>query len=211
MQQPATPPAFYPAQSRRRGVATSTGLIVGIIAILIILGIGYATGFHNVTNSDPLSAVYDIGLLFAFFVTPFLAGLIGTLRSGRISSGTLAGLWAGALVGIGLGVYLFLLYQRNGSPTSSQSLQQAQQAASQQGLNISPQGLQALASPQVALTGVITAAVILFIVFLGLGAFLGVIGALIGKIFARRPRDYEANGPVVRAYTPNTGPEGERR
>ena len=163
---------------RRRGRAFSTAIIFAILAAIVIFGYGVITGFRGNTNMGQL---WGWALLAAFFATPLLAGFVGTLRSGRVGTGTLAGLWDGFFVGIWLSAYVLISYFLTTSNSSSfnAAIQQANARLAQQGVHMTfTQGG--------ILTFLIIADVILIILFLGIGAVLGVIGALIGKIFAPR-------------------------
>lgn len=140
--------------------------------------------------------------------TPLLAGLVGTLRSGHLGTGTLSGLWSGFLVGLCLAIYIIILYLTN-APTqvSPESARQAQNVLAQQGIQISMQSIQANAMRQVGLTGLVIADVILVLLWLGIGAVLGVIGGAIGKIFVRQPRDYVVPAAAAAPHYDETPPQ----
>src|SRR5262249_55046261 len=92
---------------RRRGMAFSTGFIFALIAAIVIFGFGALTGFRTGAAMDPL---WGWAWVFALFATPLLAGFVGTLRSSRIGSGTLAGFWDGLFVGIWIVAYIMIGY-----------------------------------------------------------------------------------------------------
>lgn len=190
MQQTNAPLSFLPVR-RKRGIATTSGLSLAILGAIIIFGIGIISGFHSISGTSKFGQVAVWLILFALFGTPLLAGFVGTLRSGRLGTGTLSGLWNGFLVGLCLAIYIIVLYLTN-APTqvSPESARQAQEALAQQGVQVSLQSIQANATRQVGLTGLVIADVILILLWLGIGAVLGVIGGAIGKIFVHQPRDY---------------------
>lgn len=193
MQQTAVPIA-----RQKRGIALSGGSILGLIGGILILAAGLYSGFHNVSSTSPQASLVTILLLVGLLGTPLLAGLIGALRSGRFGTGVLSGLWDGFLTAIFLDTYIVILYFLN-PPTapSAQSVQQAQSILAQYNINVSSQSIQNMSSPQTTLTAVIFAGLVLLIIWLGVGAFLGVIGAAIGKIFVHHPRDLVVDTPVA--------------
>ena len=162
---------------RRRGVAFSTGIIFAIIAAIVIFGFGALNGFGTSTAANPL---WGWALLFALFATPLLAGFVGALRSSRIGSGTLAGLWDGLFVGLWIAAYILIVYFLAGS-NLDKAIQQVQAQMAQQGTPVTITRDRLLAS-------LIIADVLLVIVFLVIGTLLGLIGALLGKPFAHRQR-----------------------
>src|SRR5215469_16655917 len=162
---------------RRRGVAFGTGIIFAIIAAIIIFGFGALNGFHTNTAANPL---WNWALIFAFFATPLLAGFVGALRSSRIGSGTLAGLWDGLFVGIWIAAYIMIVYFLAGSNLDA-TIKQVQDQMARQGTSVT-------ITRDTILASLIVADVLLVVIFLGIGTLLGLIGALIGKPFAPRRR-----------------------
>ncbi|GCE24074.1 hypothetical protein [Dictyobacter kobayashii] len=175
--------SYYQKHTRReRSGAFPAGFILALIAGLIIFGIGFWTNFHN---SFPNGTLIALVFLFAFFGTPFLAGLIGTLSTSRVDTGIAAGVWNGLFVGIFMGVYIFLLLENNAPiKISPQVIKQVQDQLAQGGIQISVQTLQFGSGYPTSYTGIVITDLLLLLVWLGLGALLGLIGALIGKIFA---------------------------
>jgi hypothetical protein len=207
MQQTNAPSSFLPVR-RKRGIATTSGLSLAILGAIIIFGIGIISGFHSISGTSEFSQVAAWLILFALFGTPLLAGLVGTLRSGHLGTGTLSGLWSGFLVGLCLAIYIIILYLTN-APTqvSPESARQAQNVLAQQGIQISMQSIQANAMRRVSLTGLVIADVILVLLWLGIGAVLGVIGGAIGKIFVRQPRDYVVPAAAAAPHYDETPPQ----
>ena len=166
---------------RRRGVAFSTGIIFALLAAIIIFGFGALTGFRTGAATNPL---WGWAWVFALFATPLLAGLVGTLRSSRVGSGTLAGLWDGLFVGLWIVAYIMIVYYLTASQAGSNldaAIKQVQDQMAQRGASVT-------ITRDTILTSLIIADVLLVIIFLGIGTLLGLIGALIGKAFAPRQR-----------------------
>jgi len=168
---------------RSRGVAFSTGLIFALLAAIVMFAYGF---LYNFPTRPAQSTLWGIAWLGALFATPFLAGFVGTLRSGRIGSGTMAGFWNGLFVGLLAAVYILVVYYLTIShPGGSANLDQVIQQMNQQ---MTQRGLPATVTRDAILTGLIVADVIVLILLLISGVVLGLIGALIGKIFAPNPR-----------------------
>jgi len=166
---------------RRRGVAFSTGIIFALIAAIVIFGFGALNGFSTGTTTNPL---WGWALVLALFATPLLAGFVGALRSSRIGSGTLAGLWDGLFVGLWIAAYIMIVYYLAVSQAGSNldaAIKQVQDQMARQGASFT-------ITRDTILTFLIVADVLLVIIFLGIGTLLGLIGALIGKAFAPRRR-----------------------
>lgn len=178
--------SYYQSYTRReRSRAFPSGFILALIAGLVIFGVGFWTNFqNNIASTTWIELVF----LFAFIGTPFLAGMIGTLSTSRIDTGMAAGTWNGFFVGIFMGVYIFLVLENN-MPTkiAPDIIKQIQGFLAQGGIQITVQTLQISNSAPTSYTGIVLVDLILLIPWLGLGALLGLIGALIGKIFAPRP------------------------
>jgi hypothetical protein len=162
---------------RRRGVAFSTGIIFALIAAIVIFGSGALNGFRTGTLANQL---WGWAWIFALFATPLLAGFVGALRSSRIGSGTLAGLWDGLFVGLWIAAYLVIVYYLAGSNLDA-FIKQLQDQMVQRGTSVT-------IIRDTLLAQLIIADVLLVIIFLGIGTLLGLIGALIGKPFAPRRR-----------------------
>ncbi|GCE08331.1 hypothetical protein [Dictyobacter aurantiacus] len=177
--------SYYQSHTRReRSRAFPSGFILALIAGLIIFGIGFWTNFqNNVTTTTWIGLVF----LVAFIGTPFLAGMIGTLSTSRIDTGMAAGVWNGLFVGIFMGVYQFLVLENN-VPTkvAPDIIKQVQDFLAQGGIQISVQTLQVGNSAPTSYVGIVLVDLVLLVLWLGLGALLGLLGALIGKIFAPR-------------------------
>ncbi|GHO89309.1 hypothetical protein [Dictyobacter formicarum] len=181
--------SYYQSYTRReRSRAFPAGFILALIAGLIIFGIGFWTNFrNNVTYNTWLELV----LLFAFIGTPFLAGLIGTLSTSRIDTGIAAGAWNGFFVGIFMGIYIFLVLENNVPINiSPEMIKQVQDFLAHGGVQISVQTLQIGNSYPTSYTGIMQVDLLLLVPWLGLGAILGLLGALIGKIFAPHPQKH---------------------
>ena len=172
---------------RKSNIALTSGLTLAMIAGLIIFGIGFWTDFHNfpATNMIPGWA-----FLFAIFGTPFLAGLLGTLGSGRVDTGSGAGGWTGFIIGLFLSIYIYIFSLFNPPITvSPQILQQIHDQLAQHGILISLQSVQINIGSQLPITTILLVAAVLIVIWIGLGTLIGTLGALIGKIFSPHPKD----------------------
>jgi len=158
-------------------VAFSTGIIFALIAAIIIFGFGALNGFRTGMTANPL---WGWAWIFALFATPLLAGFVGALRSSRIGSGTLAGLWDGLFVGLWIAAYIMIVYFLAGSNLDA-TIKQIQDQMAQRGASVT-------ITRETILTSLIVADVLLVIIFLAIGTLLGLIGAFIGKAFAPRRR-----------------------
>jgi len=166
---------------RRRGVAFSTGFIFALIAAIVIFGFGVLTSFRTSTTANPL---WGWAWIFALFATPLLAGFVGMLRSSRIGSGTLAGLWDGLFVGLWIAAYIMIVYYLAVSQPGSNldaTIKQVQDQMAQRGASVT-------ITRDTILASLIVTDVLLVVIFLGIGTLLGLIGALIGRVFAPRRR-----------------------
>lgn len=181
--------AYYRNLSQRgRGAAFGAGFILALIAGLIIFGIGFWTGFHNITFN---SMLIPLALIVAFIGAPFLAGLIGTLSSGRIDTGIAAGVWEGLFVGIFVEIYLFIWLQSNAPlQISPEVIKQIQDQLAQGGIQISIQSLQIGSTQPLVYPNMLMADLLLLAIWIGLGTPIAFIGALIGKIFAPNTPKY---------------------
>lgn len=171
----------------RSNIALTSGLTMAMIAGLIIFGIGFWTDFHNfpATNSVP-----GIAFLFAIFGTPFLAGLLGTLGSGRVDTGAGAGGWTGFIIGLFLGIYIYIFSLFNPPITvSPEVLQQIHDQLAQRGILISVQSIHINIGFQMPITTILLVGAALIIIWIGIGTLIGTLGALIGKIFVPHPKD----------------------
>ncbi|GCE31466.1 hypothetical protein KDA_69500 [Dictyobacter alpinus] len=173
---------------RRSNIALTSGLTLAMIAGLVIFGIGFWTDFHNFPSNNAIPAV---AFLIALFGTPFLAGLIGTLGSGRVDTGSGAGVWTGFIVGLFLGIYVYIFSLFNPPIiVSPQLLQQLHDQLAQRGILISIQSIQINLGPQLPITTILIIDALIMIIWIGINTLIATIGALIGKIFSPRPRDY---------------------
>ncbi len=152
------------------------GFIFGIIAILIILGYGAIRGFQTSQQTNNSTGWL---VLVAFIVPPLLAGLFTAIRSGRIGSGTLSGLLAGVLGGLGAAAYVLIIYFTSSSVNTAVQSINNQLKQANASFTITSSAL---------LASIIVAAIILVIVFLAFGTLFGLIGAAIGKAIRPRPR-----------------------
>ncbi len=156
MYQPSTPPPVTPHSGR-------TALIYGV---LVGLGLGIIESAIIVYVNSHLIVNSLIVLSIPFSLILWIMGLlvIGTLaskRTGRVSTGTLAGLWTGLVGGAMTTASWFMM------------LVIQQSHSYYYGSNIA----------EIVLD--LTALIILFLAILGIGTGLGALGGLIGQSFAR--------------------------
>ncbi|HLZ60651.1 MAG TPA: hypothetical protein VKR06_27205 [Ktedonosporobacter sp.] len=150
MQMPATP--------KSGGIAFQTGAIVGVILGVVIGGGLWIPGIGGF--------VAILGILLAI-IGNLGAGLLAARRTGRVVTGTMAGLWAapiGTLVMFVILAFALATFAHtdfvNGAASNGQDPQTAE---------------------QYAWLGLAILGVILFAVSFGVGAGLGALGGLIGK------------------------------
>jgi hypothetical protein len=156
------------ALARVRNPALRQGLVFGIILGVALLAISFFTNGFTIT-------------LILCLLAAFLAGMRASQETGRITTGTLAGLWTG-LIGIFIPsiISMVLLLINIDSVRKS-----AQAAADKQHLHITY-------TNSLLLEGLL----INFIILLALGVLFGVIGGLVGGQFGRR----RAQLPPVEEY-----------
>jgi hypothetical protein len=147
------------ALARVRNPALRQGLIFGIILGVILLAVSFI-GFNNLTFT-----------LILCLLAAFIAGMRASQETGRITTGTLAGLWTG-LIGTFIPsiilITLFLInidtYRKN-----------AQTIANQQHLHITY-------TNSLLLEGLL----INFFLLLVVGVLFGTCGGAVGGVFVRR-------------------------
>jgi hypothetical protein len=152
----------------RSGItAFQVGAIIGVVSGLLVGGVWWIP-------SGLLILIFDF---LVPIVALLLAGLLAARRTGRVSTGTLAGLWAG-FIGTVIAFTVIAI-----------ALETVQHAAFISGLmsnpSVNPQNAE-----QTAWLGLAIIGVILVIAAIGLGAGLGALGGLIGKTaspLAQRP------------------------
>jgi hypothetical protein len=165
--------------ARREGAAfiwqwgVGVGAILGLIQLVISL---LSLGLFRI--------ILD---LIVWLVGFFLIGLFAARHTGRVKTGTLAGLVTGLSSGLIAG--LFGIYQllANG-PQITQALNQTSQRAQQQGQSISSSQFQTI-----AIIGIVIGLVVTLAVELGLGAGIGALGGLVGR---RRVRTVASTSEV---------------
>jgi hypothetical protein len=154
--------------SRVRNPALRQGLIFGIILGIALLAISFI--------SSGLTFTLILCLLAAF-----IAGMRASQETGRITTGTLAGLWTG-LIGIFIPSIISMVLLLINIDAIRKS---AQESSDKQHLHITY-------TNSLLFEGLL----INFIILLALGVLLGVIGGLVGGNFGRR----RAQIPPVEEY-----------
>jgi len=147
------------ALARVRNPALRQGLIFGIILGVIFLAISLI-GFNNLTFT-----------LILCLLAAFIAGMRASRETGRITTGTLAGLWTGLIGTFIPSIILTILFLINIDAYRNS----AQTNANQQHLHITY-------TNSLLLEGLL----INFLLLLSVGVLFGVCGGAVGGIFGRR-------------------------
>ncbi len=154
--------------SRVRNPALRQGLIFGIILGIVLLAVSFISSGLTIT-------------LILCLLAAFLAGMRASQETGRITTGTLAGLWTG-LIGVFIPSIISIVLLLINIDAVRKS---AQEAADKQHLHITY-------TNALLFEGLL----INFIILLALGVLLGVIGGAVGGNFGRR----RAQIPPVEEY-----------
>jgi len=182
----------------QRNPAIKWGLIFGgliIVVALINFGIEYATGTVNVAATPATVGRLSLGASLAqscivFLIEAalyFLAGMMTARENGRVGSGSVAGLIAGALYGVVAAIFgvITIVMRRDTLFANSSRI-----------------------TPSTAQTIIIVIAifvVVLVIAFeIGLGAGIGALGGLLGR--SQYERTHPAQPMVGSFYTPMSPP-----
>ncbi|HLG64520.1 MAG TPA: hypothetical protein VKY19_21460 [Ktedonosporobacter sp.] len=161
-------PAY--SQPNSRNIAFQQGLIAGLILAAIASTVLLINTFVNVTNTG--TALLLTLLVFLLGLAAyFVAGILAAKKTGKVSTGTLAGLWTGGIYGvIGFVVSMVLFFSVNlprlmanfnNLPSSTSTSADAFRAG--------------------ATIGGVAFAIFGIAFAIGLGAGLGALGGLIGK------------------------------
>lgn len=151
----------------RRGAAFiwQWGGIVGAVLALIQLII-------SLLSLGLFKTILD---LLVWLIGFFLLGLVAARHTGRVRTGTQAGLVAGLVTGL-IGAIFSIIQLVNDGIQLTPAVNQALQRAQQQGRTISASQLQTI-----VLIGIIIGLILTLIVELGLGAGVGALGGLVGR------------------------------
>lgn len=126
-------------------------------------------------------SLFSLGLfttildLLVWLIGFFVIGLFAARHTGRVRTGTQAGLVTGLVSGLVWAIFSIMKLVNDGiqlTPAVNQALQRAQQ----QGRTISASQLQTI-----VLIGIIISLIVTLIVELGLGAGMGALGGLVGR------------------------------
>ena len=149
-------------------------------------------------------AGYPLSLLLCA-VALLLAGLFASKRTGKVSTGTLAGLWCGLICSvIVVGILGLMLLVMTHDPTFMDELM-SRMASSNLPSSITPQQATLYMGIGMVILGVFWAAV-----GVGTGAGIGAIGGLIGKSMspvAQYPQQPYASYPTAPNYPPYAMPQ----
>ena len=144
--------------ARVRNPALRQGLIFGVVLGVILVGLNFIiTGL-----------IFIVGLTI---LAALIAGMRASRETGRLTTGTLAGLWTGLIGTLILSIFAlgFLLFSIDAVRKN------AQITANQQHLNIIYTNSQ-----------IITNYLIVYLILIALGVMFGVIGGALGGSFGRR-------------------------
>jgi hypothetical protein len=147
------------ALARVRNPALRQGLIYGIILGIILLIVSFI-GFNNLTFT-----------LILCLLAAFIAGMRASQETGRMTTGTLAGLWAGLIGTFIPSIILILLFLIN----IDTYRKNAQTIANQQHLHITY-------TNSLLLEGLL----INFLLLLIVGVLFGACGGAVASVFGRR-------------------------
>lgn len=182
-------------------IAFQHGLIFGIslgVIEAVIQGISTSISLANMgsTYTGGMGAQTGVSLILGIvgfllaLAAYFLVGMMASKKTGKVSTGTLAGLWTGLFYGvIGFVVGLILVFtlllpklsaleSSTGAPSSSYEVVRA-----------------------AAITGGVIGAVFGIAIALGIGAGMGALGGLVGKSSSNVARD-----PAYPHYPPYSAP-----
>ena len=148
------------------------GILLGIIQVLLSL----FTNYSNVGNSA--STISTTGIVVAVIIY-LLAGLLAASRTGRVGTGSFAGLWTGVIGSI-IGFLGALAISYVNIDRLRQNAQVAAQAAASQLHQAVPP-----VTNQTLLLAALAAGVLGMLLLLVLGLILGAIGGIIGRVFFR--------------------------
>ncbi len=166
---------YPPIRRGTGGTAFVYGLIFGVISAAILFAVGSITQFKTQFTGYNDTAT---GFIVALFVTPLLAGFLATLRTGRITTGTMAGLWTGFFAGLATGGYILLAYLVF-HPINQGDVRSLLDRMAQNGIHI-PLNNSNVITTSILLVLAVTLALLIT------GVILGLLAALIGKVFAPR-------------------------
>lgn len=176
------------------------GILLGIVQIALSLFTAYGNG----GNSASILSTAGVAVAVIIYL---LAGLLAASRTGRVGTGSFAGLWTG-IIGFLIGFFGALVISSMNIDRLRQNAQVAAQAAA-------GQIHQAVALPvtnQALLLAALMAGVLGILLSLVLGLMLGAIGGLIGRAFFRPvlpPTAVPQNEGTTSRKTPTSPPEKE--
>lgn len=176
--------------------------VLSIISNVISIADGSETAAFNASSGQASvsSGILGLGCLFflVYLALYFVAGMLASSKTGRVGTGSLAGLVAGAvggIVGLVAGIIAIMTI-----PTSTfQSIADRTQTSG--GTPLTAQQVQSA----IVAVGIVGA--ILGLLFaIGLGAGIGALGGLAGRGRAPRPQYMEAMYPgMAQGYPPAPG------
>ncbi len=177
--------------------ALKWGLIFGLALAIIQVIFDIIT--NVIVRAANIGLIVNVLSLLIGIVAYLVVGLLAARETGKVSTGTLAGLWGALFYGvIGLVSTLIITFTRIG-----ELVRRAQITADQLHLAVHY-------TPALIIGGAITAAVLGLAFTIGLGAGLGALGGLIGKGMAKVPppptyqETYYQGMPPISSYGTGT-------
>lgn len=191
-------------QQRPSHPAVRWGLIFGgVMALLsVMIGLGRVSTENQDTVNNGFAALECLYVLITLVVL-FVAGILASKQTGRVSTGVLAGLFAGVIGGLTLTVFIIIW----GATVNTDQIVRVMNNSSSSLGSSDPRSVALLVS------FIFSVVAILFLV--GIGAGVGALGGLIGRSQAPEhlryagmpfpPGQYPGYPPAPGAYGPQMG------
>jgi hypothetical protein len=160
-------PDQHPPESGK--IAIRYGLIfgVGLFIIAAILALIATFAFYGSSFASLFSIVYWLIGLVAFF----LVGIFAAKKTGKVGTGTLAGLWAGIFDGVLYAIFAIILFFTYTLGKEANTLTNSSTGAH----------LAAGSAQELAIALIVIVQVFSLLSAIGLGAGLGALGGLVGR------------------------------
>ena len=165
-------------------IAFRYGLIFGI-GLFVIAAILFSLGTFLFFNSD-FSIVFSLIYWLIGLVAFFLGGMFAAQKTGKVSTGTIAGLWAGifdgALYAI-LAIIVFFTYSLSRLPADTL------------GTSSSAAGISTETAQQLVVATAVVGQILALLIAIGLGAGIGALGGLVGRATSKVPKQLYPGQP----------------
>ena len=167
-------------------IAFRYGLIFGI-GLFVIAAILFSLGTFLFFNSD-FSIVFSLIYWLIGLVAFFLGGMFAAQKTGKVSTGTIAGLWAGifdgALYAI-LAIIVFFTYSLSRLPADTL------------GTSSSAAGISTETAQQLVVATAVVGQILALLIAIGLGAGIGALGGLVGRATSKVPKQLYPGQPCI--------------